>query len=159
MKDNEIKYISFDKDDSSFQLILNILLSTDSDFSPPISSKVDIHDISKKYAEKASVFIAFVNNQPAGLVAYYPNTVPDFYYLSIICVKNEFRGNGIGKTLEEKFISDCMSINSRGVRLNMRKSNYKLLNSRLNLGYNIIREYKNEFSSEIIIDLEYDFKN
>lgn len=157
MKAEEIKYKLFDKDKSSQIFIYDILHSTNNDFIPALSSKVDIQGISKKFASLASVIIAFVDNIPVGLVAYYNNPAPNFSYLSIICVKKEFRGYGIGRNLEIKCLNNCKNFNSSGLTLNMRVSNQKLLKSRLELGYKIVKEYKSHYGSDVLADLEYLF--
>jgi len=148
-----ITYKLYQKDNNAYSDIYSILEETDNDFIPSLTSKFKIEDVTKKYIELAHTYIAYVENKPAGLVAYYPNKKPKDSYLSIITVKKAYRGLQIGKTLELKCIEFCKRIDSKGLLVNMRKSNGGLFKSRINLGYQTTKEYKLEYSDELITDL------
>lgn len=145
------------RDRSFYEDILYVLKSTDNDFVPAISKKQTLENVADKYVNLAHVYLAYVNNVPVGFVSFYPNEFPETSYLSLIGVKSEYRGQEIGKNLELKCIEYCKKINSKGLRLNMRKSNIKLLESRLKLGYLITNEYIMEYSDELIVDLYLEF--
>lgn len=145
------------KDEAYHSVIYSLLEATNNDFKPSLTSKFTLEEITKKYIDFAFVYIVFINNEPAGLVTFYVNKSPKDSYLSLIAVKTEFRGLNLGKTLELKCIDYCKSKNSKGIALNMRKSNVKLFNSRIDLGYKVIREYQLENSDESIVDLYLQF--
>lgn len=149
----KIIYKNYQKKTAPLNDINEILFATDNDFIPKLSQKKKITEISDKFKNYAVVVIAYVDNIPAGLVAFYSNASPKLSYLSVICVKKEYRKYGIGKNLELRCIEICKENNSSGIELNMRKSNLALLNSRLKIGYTIMREYQDNLSSEIIVDL------
>lgn len=151
-----VEYIHYQKCKDSYDDILKILIETDSDFTPSISSKYNLEDVAKKYSNLANVIIAYFENTPIGLVAFYPN-INASSYMSIIMVTKRFRGLSIGKSLEEKCINYCMQISSNSLSLNMRKSNISLFNSRIRMGYKIIKEYYTDFSNELIVDLIKEF--
>lgn len=148
-----IKYLNFYKNDKVFDDVFSLLTETDQDFVPTLSSKFSIDEIVNKYIKFANIIIAYKGNKPIGLVSFYANPNPKDSYLSLITVSENFRGYQVGKNLELKCLEFCANIKSKGVVVNMRKSNIKLLNSRLNLGYKIINEYKLEYSNELIFDL------
>lgn len=154
---NEITYKIFYQDNKILPIVLDILNETDYDFVPPLSAKFKLEEIAKKYVDLAHLCIAYVNNMPSGLVAFYPNKSPKDSYLSIIMTKKEFRGLQIGKNLELSCIEYCKNYKSRGLLVNMRKSNTNLFNSRLKLGYKVIKEYQLDYSNEIIVDLYLEF--
>lgn len=134
-----------------------ILEETDNDFIPKISSKFELSKIVDKYSRLAYNLIVFVDESPAGLVSFYINTHPDNSYLSIICVRKEFRGMQLGLELEKRCIQTCKNYKSSGLKLNMRKSNTRLLESRLSMGYKITKEYEDINSSQALVDLHMSF--
>lgn len=154
MTNKNIEYRLFSKDITAERFIRDLLEATDKDFIPTLSSKYNIIDITKKYTNRADVLVAFSDNKPAGMVVFYPNPFPLYSYLSIICVKKEFRGLGIGKELEIRCIEECKKIKSLGIEVNMRISNKELFKSRIELGWKIVKEYKTSFSEEIIVDMQ-----
>lgn len=153
----KVTYKLFYKDNSVKDQIKEILYKTDSDFIPALSQKVNIEELTIKYIEKAHILIAYVDEKPVGLVAFYANPAPDNSYLSLICVVKDFRGLGIGKELEVRCINECKAKKSRGIAVNMRKSNTKLYDSRLRLGWKVEKEYMNQFGSELIVDMYLEF--
>lgn len=155
---DEITYKLFYLDDTVFDVVYHILNDTDHDFVPPLSDKFKIEVITKKYIDLSHLYISYFNNEPCGLVAFYPNVYPADSYLSLIAVKKKFRGLKIGKNLELLCLNFCKENNSAGMLVNMRKSNEQLLKSRQELGYEIIKEYKLDYSNEIIADLYLEFK-
>ena len=137
--------------------LLYILKVTDKDFVPSISEKTKLEDVAKKYIDLAYCFIAYVDNKPAGFVSFYCNEFPQDSYLSLIAVCEEFRGLQIGMNLELECIKYCKENKSNGLNLNMRKSNTRLYESRLKLGYKVIKEYHLPYSDELIVDMHLSF--
>lgn len=154
---DKIEFKLYFQDSKARSFIEIILKETDKDFIPNLSSKYKLDDIVEKYLTLAHNLIVFVQNEPAGMVSFYPNIQPENSYLSIICVRDKYRGMSIGKELEKKCIQFCKSYNSYGLSVSMRKSNLNLFNSRLNMGYKVEREYKNTFSEEVLVDMHMKF--
>lgn len=154
---SNIEYKLYHKDENIEDNLSIILKETDADFQPRLTEKYKIEEIIDKFVKLSHCIISFVNGEPAGLVVFYPNEKPKDSYLSIICVREKFRGLKIGITLEEKCLNYCKNQKSRGLRLNMRKSNNKLFNSRINLGYIVEKEYMSVIGNEIIVDLYKEF--
>lgn len=142
----EINYKLYYNDKSPYNEVISILKSTNNDFIPALSSKYSLETIANKYIEKAPLYIAYLAETPIGLVAFYPNEKPNDSYLSLITVTKEYRGLNIGKKLETLCIAYCRKKNSKGLLVNMRKSNKNLLHSRFNIGYSLVKEYKLEYS-------------
>lgn len=149
----EIKYALYYKNKDVFSDVYLILKETDQDFVPSLTSKFQLKEVVNKYLSLAHVLIAYINGEPSGLVSFYVNEKPLDSYLSIIAVRAKYRGYQVGKNLEIKCLEICKNSNSNGMLVNMRKSNTKLLNSRLSLGYRIIKEYRLDYSEETIVDL------
>ncbi len=154
---NQITYKLFYNDANVINHVKEILLKTDNDFIPAISEKVKIEELVIKYIQKAHLLLAFVNNRPAGMVAFYVNRSPENSYLSLICVVSEFRGRGIGRELEVRCIEECRVQESKGIAVNMRKSNTNLYNSRLELGWQVQKEYMSQIGNELIVDMYMQF--
>lgn len=148
----------FYKDQACYEDLTTILRKTDKDFIPSLTAKYNLTDVVKKYMTLAHIFLAYIGEVPVGLVTFYPNVIPKDSYLSLIAVDKNFRGKGIGKELEMKCIDFCKDFNSKGLMLNMRKSNKKLLSSRLGMGYRVVKEYTLSYSDEKIVDLYLNFK-
>lgn len=153
----EITYKIFFRDKSVFKEVIDVMKQTNHDFVPPLSDKFKLEDIAQKYIDRAHIYISYFNNKPCGLVAFYPNIRPKDSYLSMIMVNKEYRGKSIGKNLELLCLDFCKENNSKGVMVNMRKSNERLLQSRQELGYKIIKEYQLDYSAEPIVDLYLQF--
>ena len=143
----------FFQDSTVLKEVIDVMKGTNHDFVPPLSDKFKIEVIAQKYIDLAHLYIAYFNNKPCGLVAFYPNSRPKDSYLSIIMVNKKYRGKSIGKNLEVLCLDFCKKNNSNGVLVNMRKSNEQLLKSRQGLGYKIIKEYQLDYSTETIVDL------
>lgn len=152
-----VTYKLFFRDKSVIDQVKEILYKTEYDFIPALSEKINIEELAVKYIEKAYLLISYVNEKPAGMVAFYINSAPENSYLSLICVVEDFRGLGIGKELEIRCINECKRKLSKGITVNMRKSNTKLYNSRLKLGWKVEKEYMNQFGNELIVDMYLNF--
>ena len=153
----EINYAHFYKNPDIFSDVFLILNETDQDFIPSLTSKFQLDQVVDKYINLAHIIIAYVNGNPIGLVSFYVNEKPKDSYLSVIAVRGKYRGFQVGKNLEIKCIEVCKKSKSNGMLVNMRKSNTQLLNSRLTLGYQIVKEYKLDYSEELIVDLFLEF--
>ncbi|WP_413531697.1 GNAT family N-acetyltransferase [Empedobacter brevis] len=157
MSSPNIEYQLIIGDSNYFDTIFNLLKDTDQDFIPSITSKFFLEDITKKYIDRACLYIAYFDSIPAGFVSFYVNEYPNNSYLSLIAVKSEFRGYEIGKNLELNCIEYCRKKKSKGLNVNMRKSNDRLYRSRIKLGYIVTKEYKLEYSDELIVDMYLEF--
>lgn len=155
MEDVHYKLIIREKE--YYEDVYSLLQTTNDDFTPALTEKFSLEEITDKYIKLAHIYIAYVRDEPAGLVAFYPNEFPKDSYMSLIAVKSEFRGFQIGKSLETKCINYCQQFGSKGLLLNMRRSNSKLFESRQKLGYKVVKEYTLEYSAELIVDMHIEF--
>lgn len=157
MKIDNIVYRLF-CNDNIYDIIYLIIKETDNDFIPKLSDKYKLEEIAEKYIKYSHCIIAYVNDEPAGLAAFYPNPKPNTSYFSLLSVRKKFRGYQIGRNLEIKCIEYCRKIDSLGLDLTMRKSNTTLFQKRLEFGYQVLREYKSPHADLVVVDMFLDFK-
>lgn len=123
-------------DERSLLLFLN---KVDKDFSPPLSSKVDLKDYILKIQEKAELIIEEQNGLIRGLVILYCNDFETkIAYISLVGVLPEFRGMGIAKICMSQAINVAKE---KGMKRIMIHSNnpvaVKIYND---LGFHIIED-------------------
>lgn len=92
---------------SDVSIVVNYLRVVDHDFTPSLSSKVDIEQFIDKVSSLGFLYGAFDNNEIIGLICFYCNDI-DFKcsYCSLLSVKKEYRSKGIAKQLMQRFIED-----------------------------------------------------
>ena len=123
-------------DERSLLLFLN---KVDKDFSPPLSSKVDLKDYILKIQEKAELITEEQNGLIRGLVILYCNDFETkIAYISLVGVLPEFRGMGIAKICMSQAINVAKE---KGMKRIMIHSNnpvaVKIYND---LGFHIIED-------------------
>jgi ribosomal protein S18 acetylase RimI-like enzyme len=99
-----VKFIYFNSDDCNCKNIVEFFQKIDHDFVPPLSSKVNIVDWSKKLVEKAVNIVAIVekhgHSEIIGIISFYCNDYVKLYsYIPVIGILNEYRGKGIASIL------------------------------------------------------------
>ena len=123
-------------DERSLLLFLN---KVDKDFSPPLSSKVDLKDYILKIQEKAELITEEQNGLIRGLVILYCNDFETkIAYISLVGDLPEFRGMGIAKICMSQAINVAKE---KGMKRIMIHSNnpvaVKIYND---LGFHIIED-------------------
>lgn len=113
-------------DKNASKLIENFVNEVDSDFSPKISSKVDIYIWSHKITENA-INIAKINSDGEidALLSFYANK-EDESYISFLAVHPRVRGQKIAYTLLQKCIDYCTEIQFSCIKLQTSLSNQKM---------------------------------
>jgi ribosomal protein S18 acetylase RimI-like enzyme len=85
--------------------IFNFLFSVDSQFTPPLSEKINVPDYARKLAVMAENIFLVMGGYDVGHAAYYSNDLQtQTAYLTSICVKKEFRGSRMAESLLEKVL-------------------------------------------------------
>jgi ribosomal protein S18 acetylase RimI-like enzyme len=80
------------------------LTRCDADFTPPLSSRLDLGDYAAKLAERAARFEAWDGGQLVGLVAAYVTPGAPEAFISNVSVVSELRGHGVAAAL----VADCI---------------------------------------------------
>lgn len=81
------------------QVIQNLLENFNKEFVPSLSECIpDFYTYAQKIAEKGNVFISYDGDIIQGFCAFYSNQPPQAY-ISLIAVKSQLHGQGIGASL------------------------------------------------------------
>lgn len=107
--------IVFQKGDLTIDELYEFIKRTDNQFSPSLSSRVNLQKYSEKLVMNSTIIYAKEKNKIIGLLAFYANDFkPDFAFITLICVLKEYEGNGIGTRL----MNNCISlVKEKGFRL------------------------------------------
>jgi ribosomal protein S18 acetylase RimI-like enzyme len=146
MKIVNIKESSFDKTS-----ILNFFIEVNNDFKPTLTERIeqksDVKTIElycDKLFEKAELVICIVDNRIAGLMAFYSNNkVTKEAFISLLCVKQEYRKLGIGKEIMIHCISKIKRSGMKYIKIETNSDNYIAIKLYENLGFKIVNTMNN----------------
>jgi len=108
--------------------IQNHLLECNDSFIPPLSSRVSIEEYSKKIADRAVTFEAWVNETLIGLIATYFNEEGQFGHITSVSVSKKFMGAGIASQLLKKCIDYASQNKFKEIKLEVNKDNTPAIN-------------------------------
>lgn len=116
--------------------LYNFLESINSDFPIPLNQKTDLREYVEKVIKFGEIVAFQEENILKGLaIGYIENLKDNSAYISVVGVKKEFRGNGIGKKVVQKFIEICKEKNIKSVNLYTHKSNETAIKMYKALGF------------------------
>lgn len=96
--------------EDDFQSLYSLLNQVDSDFSPTLSSRVDLEQYALKLLKVARVFGIYQKKELLGAMAIYMNDLDSkVAYCPFIAVLSDFRGNGFSQKLIETSIMELKS--------------------------------------------------
>jgi ribosomal-protein-alanine N-acetyltransferase len=96
----ESSEITYRTKTASLQEILANLKNCDKDYSPPLSTRVNLQEYAQKLFEKSITFEAWSDNRLIGMVAAYFNDLNSMNgFITNVCVENEFHGKHVGSEL------------------------------------------------------------
>lgn len=94
------------------------LTACDRQFSPPLSSRVELGDYAGKLAERAFTFEAWHESTLAGLVAaYFPDVADHPGFISNVSVLQDFSGRGMATRLMERCMARARTLRLHELRL------------------------------------------
>lgn len=107
------------------------------DFPTPLSQKTDLHLFAEKLCLRADMVCATEGEELVGIIAgYLSNSISDIGYASILVVRREYRGLGIGKKLMQEFLAAAeKSENLKAVDLYAQNENTAAINCYVALGF------------------------
>ena len=114
--------------------ILIHLEACDNNFIPPLSSKVNISEYSKKLVNKSVRFEAWDKLLLVGLVSIYFNEAEKGFISNVSLVK-EYQGSGIAKRLINICIGYSIEKNIESIELEVNLNNIVALNLYYKLGF------------------------
>ncbi|MEO7311363.1 MAG: GNAT family N-acetyltransferase [Chitinophagaceae bacterium] len=115
--------IVFAINNSDDQEVFNHLAFCDRQFTPLLSSKVDISAYSKKITDKAIRFEAWNQGRLIGLIAIYRNDKTNGLFITNVSVEKDFLGMGIAGTIMKNVITFGMEHKLQTIRLEVNKLN------------------------------------
>ncbi len=113
--------------------ILEHLQRCDDQFTPPLSSRVNLKEYAARLALNAERFEIFDGSRLVALVAIYIN--PDSAFISNVSVERHFAGQGLGSKLVRQAVGQAFSAGARQVRLETDQYNVRALAMYSALGF------------------------
>lgn len=119
------------------------------DFSEFFFNKMSASQVTRlaeKIADYGELLTAVADGKNAGMTGYYRNdTQSKTAYITVVVVKPDFRGMGIGLAMIKKVIEDCTDKGFKTIRLEVDKHNQGAIHLYTKLGF-INTEEKSENS-------------
>lgn len=115
-------FIDKDKIQEDLNKLCLYMREHDNDFTPPISSKVEIEEYVKKLTTHGKVILCNFNDKIIGVAAFYCNSA-DFAFLSYLSVDKKHRKQGIANKLISRMIKYCETTPVSGIKTNTWKNN------------------------------------
>jgi ribosomal protein S18 acetylase RimI-like enzyme len=112
------------------------LTKCDKQFSPLLSARVNLKEYSEKLILNSTIIHVKSNGELIGLIAFYMNNNSQGYaFISLICVLNEFGGNGIGSILMKECVALIMKGNFKSIKLEVDTQNQEAITFYQNFGF------------------------
>ena len=114
---------------TSFDEIFNVLkLCSDSFYEQSYNEENKINELANKYYSCAETAIAYEYGSVLGFASYYLKKITDnTAFLSMLIVKGEFQGKGVGKALLDFVIDDCKCNFVEKIRLEVNTQNSRAI--------------------------------
>lgn len=120
----------------SYKFIYDLVVDLDGEFVPPLSTRIDLEQYSKKMDEYATVLAALsANGDLKGAIAFYCNDIQTkVAYITYLGVARFARGQGLGSALLDACIAKCAEVGMLRIDVKTWESNapaIRLYQSRL----------------------------
>ena len=125
--------------------ILEFLRLNSNFFTPPLASRVDITEYSKKLANKATNIFLHAGENVVGHAAIYQDD-PYKSFLSSFCVNYTYQHMGLGKTLMDAVFEDCSLLRHQQIELKVASQNTIAYAFYLRCGFLPRQERNNEIA-------------
>ena len=133
--------------------IESLLKSVDTDFDPPLSTRISIPEYSEKIHKHATIFSIHQCEELLAFVALYCNDLGNSTaYVTMVGVSRNHRGIGLASTLIESSIQFLRTRGFKSVRLEVDKSNRNAIKLYDRLGFEKVEQ--NETSAFMELRLE-----
>lgn len=130
--------INFTYNLSNLKEVKNHLILVDNEFTPKLSSYVDINEYSKKIYEKAERIELRIGKQMIGLIAFYINA--DLAFVTNVSLENNYQGLGYGDLMIDKLMAYAENNSIRTIKLEVRNENLKAIKFYENRGFKVIQK-------------------
>ena len=109
-----------------------------------LSSMVNLSEYSEKISKKSLQACYYVNGDLVGMSAFYTNNQKEkIAYISIICIKEDYQGKGIGKILLNETIKHIKTMGFHSIKMEVNKKNKRSFNLYKKFGFDILEEKEN----------------
>lgn len=137
---------------STLQEIRSVVLQCADDlFDQNVNEESKLNALADKFARFAEVAVAQENDTCLGYVAYYCNNQETkTAYISIIVIKKEYQGKGVGSLLYNSVISVLKQKGFTTLKLEVAKQNTTALSFYSKKGFNVIEDRSSSFLLQII---------
>jgi ribosomal protein S18 acetylase RimI-like enzyme len=126
--------------------LYGFLSKCNSQFSPHLSSRVDLLKYAEKLVHNAVIMYAKENKKLIGLIAFYANNFKlDFAFISLFCVLEGNKGNGIATRLMNECILNVKNSGFRFIKLEVYSDNRNAISFYSKFGFNVEEQNKPSF--------------
>ncbi|NEZ03434.1 GNAT family N-acetyltransferase [Wenzhouxiangella sp. XN201] len=126
--------------DQSAERILRFLSALDHDFTPPLSSRVNLDEYSRKLSRYAKNLFASTGNADVGHAAFYSNDIQErFAFISSIAVTEQYRGTSLASDLLDAVILECKLDGMQSICLEVAPCNAKAISFYQSFGFKRIK--------------------
>ena len=125
--------------------IHKLLIEFEECFPDLIERVGSLHQFSNKLSKASIVIVMKCEDEVVGLCSYYSNDYQSYTgYISLIGIKEEFRGNGNGKKLLNYVIDDCRKCGMQQIKLEVNADNNRAISFYVNNGFQIESKAREE---------------
>jgi ribosomal protein S18 acetylase RimI-like enzyme len=146
-----MKDLFFQVDFASELRVLEHLQACDNNFSPPLSTRVDLRLYSRKLCTLGRRFECWHHDLLAGLVVAYLNKISFECYITNVSVLCDYSGHGIGRALLTNCINSSSHHGMQVARLHVSTLNTPAVRLYERIGFNICSQSSDQF--EMIMKL------
>lgn len=119
-------------------LLFEFLKSSDLEFTPSLSSRINLHNYAKKLHDNGSLFEAYIDRELVALVVMYANdNITKNAYITYVYCKKEYRKLGIANQLIKNAFEKLKENNFKSVSLEVTTDNVPAINLYKKFGFKI----------------------
>jgi len=136
--------------------VYRLLIACDKDFTPPLSSRVSVKELSKKINDKALTFEAWGPHRLVGLVsAYFNDPEGKRGFINNVSVMADYMGNGIGTDLMRMCLAYAYNSGFQEVELEVNKDNHRAIHLYKKSGFYITRQENDSLFMRYTVHRDY----
>lgn len=126
---------------ASREQIYSHLKECDGNFAPPLSSRVDLLDYSRKIFEKSISFEAWQDNILVGMINAYLNDVSNqTAFITNVSVLKECTGESVASILLQMCLEHARNLTFSNIRLEVSRENSAAIKIYSRVGFKVIEE-------------------
>lgn len=129
--------------------VLGILRESDRQFEPPLSWVVELEPYSAKLAQKAHFATAYVDDNLAGVIAFYLNDTLNQIYIPYVFVYEQYRNRSVASGLIDFIIRSNRGYTS--VALEVVKTNDAALRLYRKLNFQVVEDREHTFLMRLAV--------